>query len=281
MEKTRKKTRFRFSRRRWRNSIATLVLIAILAAIVYAQNQSLNHASFLTGYLLIGSIVFLAAFNIRKKLPFIPGIGTAAAWMQLHIYVGLSTFAIFGFHIAWKVPKGGFETVLALLYLTVAISGVYGLVISRTYPTRLRRIGNEVLFERIPFLRQQLAVQARELVLRACQSSDVLAKLYANRLAYFFERQRSLAYLVRPTGNQRRQLISAIEDLDRYLGEDQRSIGRQLSALVQQRDDLDFQYALQGRLKAWLFVHIGFTYSLLIVSIIHMVMAHAFAGGLA
>jgi hypothetical protein len=78
----------------------------------------------------------------------------------------------------------------------------------------------------------------------------------------------------------RRQLIAEITDLDRYLAEDQRAISRQLSAMVAQRDDLDYQYAIQGRMKVWLFVHIGLTYSLLVVSLLHMLMAHAFDGGL-
>jgi hypothetical protein len=74
--------------------------------------------------------------------------------------------------------------------------------------------------------------------------------------------------------------MSEIEDLDRYLSSDQRSLGQQLSQMVKKKDDLDYHAAQQGRLKIWLFAHIGFTYSLLLVSIIHGVMAHAFAGGL-
>lgn len=280
MSNAKPKTRLRFTNRRIRNSVLTLVSVAILAIIVSVQNQRLQRSSFTTGYLLLGCILFLVAFNLRKKLPFIPAFGSAATWMQLHIYVGLATFMIFGMHIAWHVPSGSFETILAILYLIVAVSGVYGLFVSRTYPSRLNGVGNEVIFERIPWFRQQIAMQARELVLRACESSDVLAKFYANRLTHFFERQRSLAYLVRPTGRMRRQLIAEIEDLDRYLAEDQRTISRQLSAMVRQRDDLDYQFALQGRMKVWLFVHIGLSYSLLTVSLLHMVLAHAFGGGL-
>ena len=181
--------RFSFSTRRICNSIVTLIFVAFLAIIVYAQNQNLIRSSFTTGYLLMGCIVFLAAFNLRKKLLFIPALGTAAFWMQLHIYVGLATFAIFGFHIAWHVPNGAFETTLAILFLIVAFSGLYGLFVTRVFPSRLRGIGNEVIFERIPFLRIQIAAQARELVLRACESSDVLARFYANRLSFFFERR--------------------------------------------------------------------------------------------
>ena len=228
----------------------------------------------------MGCLLFLAAFNLRKKLPFLPSIGSAAFWMQIHIYVGLSTFAIFGLHVAWRVPNGMFECFLAMLYLSVAFSGLYGLYVTRFYPPRLTALGDEAIFERIPIFRQRLAVQARSLILQACESSDVLAKFYVNRLAKFFEQPRGLAYLVRPTGRMRRQLISEIQDLNRYLAEDQRDVIRQLAAMVKRRDDLDYHYALQGRLKVWLFAHIGLTYSLLIVSLLHMVLMHAFCGGL-
>ena len=160
--------------------------------------------------------------------------------MQIHIYVGFATFAIFGFHIAWHMPNGAFESILAALYLTVALSGVYGLYVTRVYPAKLTSIGDEVIFERIPSFRQRIAHQARTLVLHACETSDVLGKFYANRLANFFEQPRSLAYLVSPNGRMRRQLISEIEDLDRYLADDQRSVGQQLSAMVKQTDDLDY-----------------------------------------
>ena len=70
--------------------------------------------------------------------------------MQLHIYVGWSTFVVFGFHIGWKTPNGYLEGFLALLYLVVALSGVYGLFITRLVPKRLTAIGEEVVFERIP-----------------------------------------------------------------------------------------------------------------------------------
>jgi hypothetical protein len=200
--------------------------------------------------------------------------------MQLHIYVGLSTFAIFGFHVAWQVPNGGLELLLATLYLTVALSGVFGLYQTRMAPARLTAVGEEVIFENISALRHAVATQARSLVLTASRSSDVLAKVYINRLSPFFEQPRSLAYLLCPTGRYRRTLVAELQDLDRYLSNEQRAHRSRLCELVQQKDDLDFHFAIQGRLKIWLFAHVGLTYSLLIISILHAVMAHAFAGGL-
>ena len=74
-------------------------------------------------------------------------------------------------------------------------------------------------------------------------------------------------------------MIAEIDELDRFLAEDQRPASRGLAELVKRKDDLDYHSAVQGRLKVWLFVHIGLTYSLLVVAIMHVVLVHAFSGG--
>lgn len=271
---------FTFAGRRIRNIVLTVIVVMILGILVAWQNEALMHSSFMTGYVLMGCLLFLTAFNLRKKLPFLPAIGSAAMWMQLHIYVGFATFAIFAYHIAWRIPDGVFEITLAMLYMTVALSGVYGLYVTRVLPKRLSALNEEIIFERIDGFRRELARQAKAVVIGACDRSPVLANYYVNRLAMFFERPRGLAYLIYPTGRWRRQLVSEIEDLDRFLVADQRSDSRKLANMVRKKDDLDYHHAIQGRLKVWLFVHIGLTYSLLIAAITHGFLAHAFAGGL-
>ncbi len=274
-----KRKLFTLNRRSVRNGLLAAAALALLMAVVYWQNVNLINSNFTTGYVLLGCVVFLASFNLRKKFPMLPFMGSAAFWMQLHIYVGLSTFAIFGLHIAWRIPNGWFESFLALLYVLVALSGVYGLWMTRILPRRLTAIPEEIVFERIPWLRLDLARQARELVLTACESTDVLARFYASRLSQYLEQPRNFVYLVQPNGRLRRQMIAEIDELDRFLAEDQRPASRGLAELVKRKDDLDYHSAVQGRLKVWLFVHIGLTYSLLVVAIMHVVLVHAFSGG--
>ncbi len=270
----------RFFRRRAKMIVLTTVLLAVFVALVIALNRSLNHGSHFSGCVLLGVLFFLAAFNIRKKLTFLPMLGTARMWMQIHIYMGLSTFVMFGMHVNWRIPNGWFEGTLATLFMGVALSGVYGLYITRVLPRRLSSLPEEIIYERIPFFRQQLATRARELVLNAAKTSDVLAKFYANKLAKYFEQPRSLAYAINPSARHSRQLVDEINDLDRYLSESQRSIGQELAMIVKQKDDLDYHSAVQGRLKVWLFVHIAGTYSLLLFAVLHGLMAYSFGGGL-
>jgi hypothetical protein len=270
----------RLNDRRKRFAFVSIALCAILGGTVVMQNDSLQHSAFLTGYVLLGSILFLAAFNLRKLFPFLPVLGRASTWMQLHIYVGLSTFVTFGFHISWQLPNGWFEGFLAGLYLFVACSGVYGLYITRRLPQRLAAIDEEIIFERIPQFRRRLAAEVRELAMGGPESNDVIPRYYVNRLLPFFEKPRGLAYLIFPNSSRCRRLIAELKDLDRYLTVDQRGVSSLLIAFVKKKDDLDYHYGIQGRLKLWLIVHVGMTYSLLAVSLLHAVMAHAFGGGL-
>lgn len=272
--------RTKIVKRRVVNTLVTIIATVLLVVLLLEMNRNLRHSSYTSGYILIGSLFFLAAFNLRKKFSFLPRLGKASFWMQLHIYVGLSTFVIFGMHIAWRVPNGWLECFLATLYLLVALSGVYGLFITRVIPKRLTAIGHEVVFERIPQIRTELAYEARQTALGCLGSTDVIPRFYAHQLFPFFEQSRGLGYLCFPTGRKRRRLLGELDGLKRYLSVEQREISTRLMGYVQQKDDLDYHHAMQGRMKVWLFVHIGFTYSLLAVAVLHAILVHAFAGGL-
>lgn len=270
----------RLTRRRVRNISLTVLAVAALSAIVMWMDRSLLHSSFFTGYVLIGSLFLLAAFGMRKRLPMISGIGTAAFWMQMHIYVGFASFAVFAMHIAFRVPDGMLESVLAMLYCFVFFSGLYGIWATRTIPRKLTSVGEEVIFERIPAFKRKLARRAQTIVMESCESTPVLANFYVNRLSKFFECPRGLAYLLVPSGRTRRQLIAEIEELDRFLAQSDRGTSRELAIMVRRKDDLDYHTAMQGRLKLWLFLHISMTWSLLIFSVVHGFLAHAYSGGL-
>ena len=266
--------------RRYMGFTLLILAVVILIALVNMQEAGLRNSSWSTGYLLGGCLFFLAAWHWRKKLSFLPRTGGSRMWMQLHIYVALFSIAVFVAHTGFRIPNGAFEQLLAGLYLLVSGSGVYGLYATRTVPKKLTAVENEVIFEQIPQRKKEIVRQARQLVLSSAQSTDVLARFYVNQLIYFFEKPRSVAYQVAPTMRRSKQLVSEIEGLDRYLSRSQRGASQRLCSLVKEKDNLDYHWALQGKLKVWQFVHIGFTYSLLIVSVLHGVMAHSFGGGL-
>lgn len=268
-----------FARRRL---VAVTLLVAAVLALIWGHRQlapMMRQVAFLTGWALLAVCLFLTVYNARKKLPFLP-LGNSRTWLQLHVYVGYFSFALFFAHTSWRWPTGWFEGTLAALFLAVALSGVVGLFWSRTVPRRLTARGGDVLFERIPIVRRQLADQAKELALKSVSAtkSTAIADFYNSRLAdflgqpmhrwrHFFEGRPLLA------------LQAQIDDLSRFLNADQRAVLEEIARLVRQKDTLDYQHALQLSLRLWLFIHIPLTYSLLIFTALHVVLVFGFSSG--
>ena len=93
-----------FVRRRLRNTSITLIALAVVWAMVRLQQRTLGSPAFATGYILLCAVLFLAAYNIRKKLPFLP-LGSSAAWLQWHLYVGMGSAGLFALHAGATVDE--------------------------------------------------------------------------------------------------------------------------------------------------------------------------------
>jgi hypothetical protein len=266
-----------------RRNVGLAIFIA-LSIVVLAVNAlwatSMRRTNFTSGWTLFAVILLLTAFNARKKLPFLP-LGTSESWLQLHIYGGLLAVVLLAVHCNFRVPNGVLESWLAWLFVLVTLSGLAGLALSRGIPRRLTTRGDEVLFERIPSLRRSLSEQAQELALQsvAISESRTLADFYVKRLQEFFERPRNLPRHFFQSQRPINALVHEMRQLERYLNPKGREVLAKLIALAQQKDTLDYHYAHQLALKLWLFVHIPLTYAMLLFSVVHAVLAYAFAGG--
>jgi len=269
-----------FARRRFVGAAVTFTVLA--AAWLWSQGMQsrLQSPSYVTGWLLFGSLLFLALFNVRKKLP-VPPLGSSADWLQLHVYTGLGTAGLYLVHTPRWWPNGRLESLLAALYGVTFVSGLVGLYWTRTLPRRLSRVGQEVIYERIAAIRGRLRERAQAAALSAIRgtATTTLGEFYAARLHDYFSSRRSWRYRVLPTSRLRKSLMAELTEVTRYLSDDERKTAEELFALVRQRDDLDYHEALQGRLKAWLFVHIALTYPLLVAAGLHAWTAHLFYGG--
>ncbi|HVT28157.1 MAG TPA: hypothetical protein VHE81_09085, partial [Lacipirellulaceae bacterium] len=169
------------------------------------------------------------------------------------------------------------------VYLATIASGVVGLYLTRTIPRQLSRVGQEVIYERIPVLHLAVRRQANEAVLDsvAASGASTLADFYVARLYDFFNRSRETRYFLRPTTARRRSLMHDLQSVRRYLSDQEQPACERLFALLRHKDDLDFHQARQRLLKTWLFVHIGLTYALVVFALLHGVLALAFQGGAA
>lgn len=270
----------KFVYRRIRQIAALALLVAVVSFLILQLDASLQRTSFITGWSVLGICGLLTCYNLRKRLTFLPILGSSRAWMQIHIYFGFLAVVVFLFHIGFRIPNGQFEFLLACLFMFVSASGFYGLYITRVVPKKLTAVREEVVFEKIPSLRVKLCNQARRVVEDCASFAPTLSDFYLEKLAKFFESPRGLTYFAIPTGRMKRSLVLELMNMDRYLPENGRESSKQLIELVSKKDDLDFHLAMQGRLKLWLFVHIATTYSMLILAVFHTVLVHAFHGGL-
>lgn len=272
--------RSQLAMRRLRHMAALAGSMLIVWFVLERLDDHLVHSAWYSGYGLLVMVLFLAAFPIRKRLSFFPGMGSASAWMQGHIYIALLSGWTFAFHMAWRVPDGSLERLLAIAYGATFLSGCYGLMITRSLPVKLSALRNQVIYERIPLVRQQIAEAAQRLVQPLVPDHEALYRFYVNRVAGFLHQPRSWVFMAVPSHRECRRLCDEIASLDRFLAEEGRVASRSLMQLVREKDDADYHWALQSRLKYWLVIHIVFTYGLLTLTGMHVILTHAFGGGL-
>ena len=72
--------------------------------------------------------------------------------------------------------------------------------------------------------------------------------------------------------------MNELDDINRRLDERELVYSERLRRLVEQKDRLDYAYALQTMLKVWLFVHVPTTYGLILLALLHLLLVYSFGG---
>jgi hypothetical protein len=257
--------------------------LIVLSALTFAGWRLLRGAlrpdAIYTGLLLLLLVLALALFNARKKLPFLP-LMRAATWLQIHIYAGWFCLLVFVLHIRFRVPTGVLEGTLAIVFCLVIFSGVFGLYISRSLPSRMANSGEALIYERIPGYRLRLRRNVEDLVRKAESEtgSSTLADFYVQRLRGFFMRTPGATYALLSAERRLQALLAEMNALDRYLNAQEKTIAGDIRDWIETKQNLDFQYSAQRMLKFWLFVHIPLTYSLILLGVTHGIVAGLYAG---
>ena len=268
------------SLRRRRIIASSLTLLAVISTVVAVQSVAnrLGDASTATGWTLLVATAGLYLLSLRKKL-IQHRLGSVSAWLQMHTYMGSFASIVFLMHIGWPI-RGWFEIALATCFAIVAVTGIVLTYMSRALPKRLSAIKQDFRLELIPGLRLSVTKDAHELAIHSASFGEgaTLVEFYQRRLLPFFLSRRSWFYRFVPTGFTRRQLLRELHDLDRYLAEQGLQSRMQLAMMVQTKDDLDYHYALQTRLRTLFVMHIALTWSLAIMIAIHVVLVYRFQG---
>ena len=260
--------------------MGTLVVACVIAwALILVLQVSLRASAIYSGFLLLGVVIGLTLFNSRKKLAFLP-LARASTWLQIHIYAGSFCFFIFLLHINFSRPRGALTLVLAAVFCVVVFSGFFGIFISRYLPPRLTRSGEPLIFERIPAYRQEIQEKVEALVRKAQieTQSSTLADFYLGELRPFFQRLPGMFDALGGIDRRVDRLLKKLQALNRYLNDGEKAIAVEMRDWIETAQNVHFQYAGQRLLKLWLFIHIPFTYSLIVLALVHAAVALIYAG---
>ena len=255
--------------------------------LVWIYANGLRDPRYLDGWVLAGGMALQVAFRIAKAARMSPK--SATRWRKIHIFAGYLVIAAFISHSGFTLPDTGFEWALWTGFVLVTMSGIIGTYL--VWSLQAKRLTDEgVNYDRIPALRDELEIA----FLRAVDEADPPAAaidlpglphdawirdLYTTHLGDFFRGHRNFtAHLV---GSQRplKRLTDAIDNLSRYVDQQSQEKLAAIKSLVVEKDRLDFAQVSLGLTKGWLFVHVPVTYSLIVLSMAHILVVYAFSSG--
>jgi hypothetical protein len=180
-------------------------------------------------------------------------------------------------------------TMLMLLYAVVMVSGIYGLALQHRIPRVMQdRLPREVIYEQIPHVRSQLLLAAQKLC-RSLQTAMPVAAAdpsppnegpapvsdrHSELALITFLKDQVLPYLKARSGNRFRLGSSEFAaDAFRFVrlrvAPSYYDRVEQIQGWCDQRRLLDLQTRLHRWLHNWLFVHVPFSFLLVILTAWH------------
>ena len=264
-----------------RNSALTVFAVVILYGLIAIWDMNLRDPRYLDGWLLAGFMLVQLSYHVRRGW-FGRSIAPAARWMQFHSYTGYLVIALFLLHTQYRLPDSSIEWILWLLFAITSLSGVVGSYFSTTIPAKLELQREGIEFDAIPEARQRLAEEAAALAEKAAEdtASRAIAEIYVSTLHDYFARPRNLVQHMRHSPWPLRRLSQKLEAVERYVGASGQESLQRMRQLTAAKSFLDFQFAQQLVLQAWLFIHVPATYGLIVASVFHVAQIYAFSTGI-
>lgn len=263
-----------------RNMALAAIIIQAMFVVGWLYDTALRDTRTLDGWMLFSLVIFQMFFSWRRRAPNLP-LGRVTYWMQAHIYTGYIVIAAFAFHTRFSLPDTIFEWVLWSLFVLVAMSGLVGTFFMRTIPAKLEETTQQIPFEKIPAMQAELAREVDDLVINAVGETGTaaLTGFYTQTLHGFFRKPRNILLHLRQSRRPRNVICDQLKAFDRYLDKKGKETLNSIESRVIAKDNLDYQYAHQGLLTAWLFIHIPATYGMIALAVVHAAVVHAFTAG--
>ncbi len=273
-------------------TVPGLLILALsggLVWLVWIYGNGLRDPRYLDGWMLVGGMTLQLYFHVAKKTASLSP-KAALRWRKIHIFLGYLLIAAFILHSDFSLPDTGFEWALWAGFVMVALSGIFGTYLTWSLKAK-PRIDEGTGYDRIPDHRAALAravhaaiadpnhPAAAAIALPAPPYDTWLMDLYIDHLRDFFQGQRNFsAHLI---GSRRplKRLTDEIDNLSRYVDQRGQEKLAAIKELVVEKDRLDFARVYLGLTRAWLFVHVPVTYSLIVLTVLHVLVVYAFSSG--
>ena len=248
------------------------------------------------GAISLAIFIFAALLNLRKKFPLLK-VGLVQRWLRAHIWLTFLTIPLVILHSGFRLG-GQMTTLLMVLYAIVMVSGIYGLILQHHMPQLMKeRLPAETVYEQIPHVRSQLCLAAEEMrdslrpralkgrvrgrMLAAggggtgvAEAVEPSADLESQATLLDFLDREILPYLKARRGERFRLGNARFSDdtfrlVKLRVAESYRNQVVEIQEWCDQRRLLDLQIRLQHWLHGWLFVHVPFSFLLLLLTIWH------------
>jgi len=255
----------------WRRIFWIALIVTTLPYIEYSKRE-FPHGGSAWGiaYGIAGTILILllAFFGIRKRW-YRSTFGTLEQWLQSHIYLGLLVLVIVFFHAGGRFHDRVAVTALLILVIVVA-SGIAGALLYATVPRFLTEVESNLtadeISEQVHDLQRQMARIASQ---RSATFQDLYTELARETTPPILAGWRLVAakHEQRRDTQRRSKLVAAVPK------EEQDEL-RQMLVLSRQRQELLHRLVIQQRykniLEVWLYIHVPFTFALLIIAAVHI-----------
>ncbi len=257
----------------WRRVAILLAATALILRAVYGWLEGGvwpgDWAGIACGIAAASILLVAAAYGVRRRTRRMSTrlkLGTAAAWLQLHLYGGGLFLFLVALHAGPRWPTGALGWWLWGLAVWVVATGGLGLMIQRLVPRILAAgTSTEAHFDRIGEHVEELRQRAREVA----EASDTpIRTLYATSLASAMAApRRDLGVLLDAGGGRR---LDPIDHLRGLLSSEEKGRLDELEQLYRAKLDLDAHFTLQQLLRTWLWLHVPASVFLVLVVLLHI-----------
>ncbi len=259
-------------------SVFALIVFAVVWFSARKMDLVFLESSIMTGYTLFSVILFVALFNIRKKLSMIP-LAKASTWLVFHVAGGLLCIALFWLHTKTLWPRGVFEGFFAASFYLVSLSGIAGYILQRVNARKLTDTGIEVIYERVPAELAEIRERVEEIVVECTENtgSDILANHYLDTLSWYFRKPRFYISSVFGLGGGGVWLRTKAATVKRYLSDEELAYFNQIEDLANLKLLVDVHYSHQDLNKKWLLVHLPLSVAMLVMVLWHLLLVEVYA----